>query len=153
MSMQEGKLPTLSYSPTKIPSKMRADPRFYRDELKESVEISMAENPFNKDATFGNISKYLSRQDFEEHDRLRESRFLRLSHDSVRADLAAHEHKMYVELERELEEKSRDELLQTHQKNMADLDKLFNQLQSSLNGNADRAREEHSVRSLIEQID
>lgn len=128
MSMQEGKLPTLSYSPTKIPSKMRADPRFYRDELKESVEISMAENPFNKDATFGNMSKYLSRHDFEEHDRLRESRFLRLSHDSVRADLAAHEHKMYVELERELEEKSRDELLQTHQKNMADLDKLFNQL-------------------------
>ena len=113
----------------------------------------MAENPFNKDATFGNMSKHLTRHDFEEHDRLRESRFLRLSHESVRADLAAHEHKMYVELERELEEKSRDELLQTHQKNMADLDKLFNQLQSSLNGNADRAREEQSVMSLIEQID
>lgn len=91
---------------------MRADPPFYRDTLKDSVEFSLAENPFNKDATFGQLSK--ARQDFDEHDRLRESRFLRLSHDSVRADLAAHEHKMYVELERELEEKSRDELLQSH---------------------------------------
>lgn len=114
MSMQEGKLPSLSYSPTKIPSKMHADPRFYRDELKDSVEFSLAENPFNKDATFGKMSKFNSRLDFEEHDRLRESRFLRLSQDSVRADMAAHEHKMHVELERELEEKSRDELLQTH---------------------------------------
>ena len=142
MSMQEGKLPSLSYSPTKIPSKMRADPRFYRDELKDSVEFSLAENPFNKDATFGKMSKFNSRLDFEEHDRLRESRFLRLSQDSVRADMAAHEHKMHVELERELEEKSRDELLQTHQKNMADLDRLFNQLQSSLHGKADKSKDE-----------
>lgn len=151
MSMQEGKLPTLSYSPTKIPAKMRADPRFLRDTLKDSVELSMVENPFNKDATFGQLSR--ARVDFDEHDRLRESRFLRLSHDSVRADLAAHEHKMYVELERELEEKSRDELLQTHQRNMADLDKLFNDLQSSLHGKAAWSKEEHSVQSLIEQID
>ena len=79
ISMQESKLPSLSYSPTKIPSKMRADPRFYRDELKDSVEFSLAENPFNKDATFGKMSKFNSRLDFEEHDRLRESRFLRLS--------------------------------------------------------------------------
>jgi hypothetical protein len=93
---------------------MRADPRFYKDELKESVEFSLAENPFNKNETFGKMSKFYSRLEFEEHDRLRESKFLRMSQESVRADMAAKEHKMHVELERELEEKSRDELMQSH---------------------------------------
>jgi hypothetical protein len=37
-----------------------------------------------------------------------------MSQESVRADMADKEHKMYVELERELEEKSRDELMQSH---------------------------------------
>jgi len=37
---------------------MRADPRFYKDQLKESVEFSLAENPFNKNETFGKMSKF-----------------------------------------------------------------------------------------------
>ena len=36
---------------------------------------------------------------------------------------------------------------------MADLDKLFNQLQSSLNEKPDKVKDEQSVKSLIEQID
>jgi len=36
---------------------------------------------------------------------------------------------------------------------MADLDKLFNQLQSSLNEKSDKVKDEQSVKSLIEQID
>ena len=39
-----------------------------------------------------------------------------------------------MNLEKELGEKSREELLQAHQKNMDDLDKLFHNLQMSLNG-------------------
>jgi hypothetical protein len=36
---------------------------------------------------------------------------------------------------------------------MADLDKLFNQLQSSLNEKSDKVKDEKSLKSLIEQID
>lgn len=77
MSMQEGKLPTLSYSPTRKPAKMRPDTRFPRD---ESVEFSLAENPFNKDATFGEglLSKKMQ-ADYDEHERMREAKHLRLS--------------------------------------------------------------------------
>lgn len=37
LSMQEGKLPTLSYSPTKVGANMRSDPPYYRDQLKDSL--------------------------------------------------------------------------------------------------------------------
>ena len=97
-----------------------------------SLEFSLAENPFNKDATFG--SKYRNRLDFDEYDRLRESRHLRESQDSIRAQLIEKDFRMHMNLEKELGEKSREELLQAHQKNMDDLDKLFHNLQMSLNG-------------------
>jgi hypothetical protein len=67
--MQESKLPILSYSPTKIGTNMRADPPYYRDQIKDSVNFSHAENPFHKDATFGEglLGKMYKAGDWEEH--------------------------------------------------------------------------------------
>ena len=42
---------------------------------------------------------------------------------------------MSYKFELELREKSRDELLKTHQQNMDDLDKLYKDMQASLAGN------------------
>ena len=72
--------------------------------------------------------------DWEEHQILRESRYLRESHDTVKASIAEKDSRLNLNLDRELAEKSREELLQTHQKNMDDLDKLFTDLQKTLNG-------------------
>lgn len=59
---------------------------------------------------------------------------MRESADTVKASLAEKDSKLNLNLERELAEKSREELLQSHHKNMADLDKLFSDLQKTLNG-------------------
>lgn len=69
MSMQEGILPKLSYSPTKIPAHLRRDDEY---EIRESLNLSI-ENPFQKDATFGTslLRKELARGVFEEHDAIR----------------------------------------------------------------------------------
>ena len=67
MSMQEGKLPKLSYSPTKIPALTKQNLRFEDDMIRESFEV---ENPFQKDATFGGKSFTAThlKASFEEHD-------------------------------------------------------------------------------------
>ena len=75
--MQEGKLPSLSYSPTKIPAHMKNEFKFNRDDeevIRESLNISGVENPFRKDTTFGGsfLSKHLKKEDFEEFDLIRE---------------------------------------------------------------------------------
>ena len=77
MSMQEGQLPGLSYSPTKIPANMKRDLKFNQDDedvIRESLNISGVENPFQKETTFGGsfLSKHLNKTGFEEHELLRE---------------------------------------------------------------------------------
>lgn len=73
LSLQEGKFPSLSYSPTRKPAKMRPDSGLSRD---ASLEFSLAENPFNKNATFGE-GLVTRLEGYEEHVKMRESRHLR----------------------------------------------------------------------------
>jgi hypothetical protein len=145
MSIQEGKMPTMSYSPTRKPARMQSD--------RGSVEFSHAENPFNKDATFG---EGLQRQlmDQSEHERLRESKHMRLSHESIRAAIVEKDHRLEQQLDRELAEKSRDELLESHKRNMDDLDKLFRNLQHSLNrGPSELVTDMQALKVLSDEID
>lgn len=127
MSMHEGVLPKLSYSPTKIPAHMRKDDEY---EIRESLNLSGVENPFQKDATFGHslLKKELARGAFDEHDAIRESKHVRESQESIITGLSMKDARMSYKFELELREKSRDELLQTHQQNMDDLDKLYKEL-------------------------
>lgn len=66
--------------------------------------------------------------------------------------------RMHLELEKELAEKSREELLATHKKNMDDLDRLFANLQSSLKGAETTQKTEivtdaQALMKLSEEID
>lgn len=126
LSMQEGKIPTLSSSPIRKPAKTYINRR-----EETSLDFSLAENPFIKDATFG---EGLKNKRFQEHELLRESRHLRESQDSIRVHSIERDRTNFL-IDRELDLKTREQLLETHQRNMNDLDNLFQNLQMSLYGN------------------
>ena len=89
---------------------MRRDDEF---EIRDSLNLSVVENPFQKDATFGHslLKKELARGAFDEHDAIRESKHVRESQESIITGLSMKDARMSYKFELELREKSRDELL------------------------------------------
>jgi hypothetical protein len=99
LSMQEGKIPTLSSSPIRKPAKTYINRR-----EETSLDFSLAENPFIKDATFG---EGLKNKRFEEYELLRESRHLRESQDSIRVQSIERDRTNFL-IDRELDLKTRE---------------------------------------------